>query len=149
MTGRGSLLLPVALVAAGLLAGACSPPTAPLYRDYGRTESPDDARVHERLAAALHEAGWEIVDTDLPGVVATDERTLRRWGIYRITVSLEAAPVGERHVRVFVHPFRRFVTGGRSKLFALDRGLREAIFPELDAALAERGFAAISSEVPR
>lgn len=138
LAGRLPLLL-VALVAAG-----CAPPTAPLYRDYER--DPDlNAALLERIEAALASAGWAVAERPLPGVVATEARTVRNWGIYRLKVSLEVVPVGEGHVRVFIHPFREFVTGGRSKLFALDGGLRRSILAPLDTAFAEHGLKAVDS----
>ena len=131
---------------------SCAPPTAPLYHDYEqapelvrqRGEAPSEEDM-ARLASALEEAGWTVKRSDLPGVVATEPRTVRRWGLYRIDVSLEAAPVGERHVRIFVHPFRRFITGGRSKLFAMDRGLRRTLLPPLDSAFVNYGFEPLGS----
>jgi hypothetical protein len=136
ISGRVLLFLLASLV----IAAGCAPPTAPLYRDYVRpavTEVPD---VGDRLKAALEQAGWTITEPTHTGIVATEERIVQNWGIYRVAVSLEAVPVGDRHVRVFVHPFRRFVTGGESKLFALGAGLRRTLYPPLDAALTAHGF---------
>jgi hypothetical protein len=137
ISGRVLLLL---LLASAVIVGGCSPPTAPLYRDYVRPTVSEASDLRDRLEAALEQAGWTIAESIHTGVVATEERIVQNWGIYRVAVSLEAVPVGDRHVRVFVHPFRRFVTGGQSKLFALGAGLRRSLYPPLDVALTAHGF---------
>jgi hypothetical protein len=135
---RSALVLSL-LLAGGMLAG-CAPPSAPLYHDYRVGAVPADS-VQVRLRAALREAGWEEAPSRSPGVLATSPRVVRDVGLSRIAVTLEATPVGAHHVRLFVHPVRRSVFGGRTKILALDRGLRRALWPPLDAALARQGFA--------
>ncbi len=94
-----------------LLFTACSPSLSPLYRDYETQET--NVKVATSLETALRDAGWEVVATDTPNVVATEPRTVRHWGLYKIVVSLEAAPIGGEHVRLYFHPYRRYFTGGR------------------------------------
>jgi hypothetical protein len=123
----------------------CTPPTAPLYHDFEHShqrqrDGQSTSYLLAPLAEALEAAGWTVRSSDVQGVIATEPRTVRQWGLYRIDVSLEAALVGESHVRVFIHPFRRFVTGGQSKLFALDGRLRRTLLPPLDHAFRDRGF---------
>jgi hypothetical protein len=145
MIARRRLSLPAGALAAALVLAACTPPTAPLFHDFrqpGTAVAPDSLLA--LVGYALEDAGWSVASME-SGVVRTEERVMRRWGLYRITVSLEAMPMGERHVRVFIHPFRRFATGGQSKLFALDAGLRQSLLPPLDEAFASRGFATVEA----
>lgn len=139
------LSLPAGALLAALVLGACTPPSAPLFHDF-RQPGPEVAgdSLLAVVALALEDAGWTVSAIE-SGVVRTQEQTVRQWGIYRIVVSLEAMPIGERHVRVFIHPFRRFVTGGQSKLFALDAGLRASLLPPLDREFAGRGFTPIEA----
>jgi len=139
-------LVALALVTACGLAG-CRPPSAPLYYDVRDAETADrPTPALDRIEEALIEAGWTIASTARPGAIATEERTLRRWGLYRIVVSLEALPLGDKHVRVFIHPYRRFATGGQSKPFAIDRPLRESLLEPVEEALFARGFEAVHAD---
>jgi hypothetical protein len=132
--------LVLSLLLAGSMLTGCAPPSAPLYHDYRVGAVPADS-VHVRLRAALQEAGWEEGPSRSPGVLATSPRVVRDVGLSRIAVTLEAAPVGAHHVRLYVHPVRRSVFGSRTKLLALDGGLRRALWPPLDEALERHGFA--------
>jgi hypothetical protein len=149
---RFSVVRPVALLLVlGMVAG-CAPSLSPLYRDYdvkfagGDTASVDEhaaaatASVHDRLRAALADAGWTATDSDLPNVLETEPRRINNWMIYRLEVHLEAIPVGDRHVRVLFHPYRRYFTGGRSKVGFMDAGLRQRLLPGLNEALKAHGF---------
>lgn len=153
---------PTALLVVFLLLPACAPSIAPLYRDYdivapdtslaapvsgpmdfpeiASGEDADPAAVRRRVADALHEAGWETTPTDLPHAVATRERVLQRWGLYRVTARLEVTPLGRDHVRVYVHPFRKYVFGKASKMQYLTRPVRSRFLPEIDRAFAKRGL---------
>ena len=153
------------LCVASLFLSACAPSLAPLYRDYdtppdtllvvavseavdpsGEPSSivPDEGAgattVPERIVAALNEAGWDTTATDLPHAIATKERVLRRWGMYRITVYLEVTPLGRDHVRIYMHPFRKYVFGKASKIQYLTRRVRSRFMPELDEAFAKHGL---------
>lgn len=129
---------------------ACAPSISPLYRDYEVEPAPlasadveaesRDARVRDRLRAALAEAGWTVGGPAAPNVISTEERGFGSWGLWRVLVSLDAVPVGDRHVRVQIHPVRRYITGGRSKIPYLGRSLRAAILPDLNEALETHGF---------
>lgn len=149
-----SLALACVLLLVGLLVG-CAPSISPLYRDYEVEPAPlaglagsddatsgaaSDAAVLGRLRTALAEAGWTEEATPIPNTVSTEDRQLSDWGLYRVLVSLDAIPMGERHVRVQFHPVRRYITGGRSKIPYLGSGLRSALLPDLNAALKAHGF---------
>ncbi|MDX1421002.1 MAG: hypothetical protein R3181_13640 [Rubricoccaceae bacterium] len=136
-----------AALALALALSACSPSVAPLYRDYEveapSAEASDD--VYTRIRVALTDAGWELRPTDVPNVVSTAPRQTDNWGLYRTEVALDVAPVGEHHVRVFFHPVRYSVLGGRSKLSYLGSGLRRALLPDLNASFARQGFVVLGT----
>ncbi len=126
---------------------ACSPSLYPLYRDYEVEQH--TAPVRQRLERALEEAGWELVDHGAANAVAAAPRRLRNWGLYSIMVSIEAVPVGAAHVRLFVHPYRHYITGGRSKIPYLKGSIRRRVMAELDRTLEVQGLAAIGTGVSR
>lgn len=160
------LCAPAALLGASLFLSACAPSLAPLYRDYDRPSPdtllaiavsgavdppgepsgmpPDEgavaSTVPERIVAALNEAGWDTTATDLPHAIATKERVLRKWGLYRITVYMEVTPLGRDHVRIYIHPFRKYIFGRASKIQYLTRPIRSRFMPELDEAFAKYGL---------
>ncbi len=135
------------VVCAALLAG-CAPSISPLYRDYDLRESADGA-LRQRIVDALGATRWKVVSTSAPHVVATDTVTLSRFGLYRVEVALEVAPVGDRYARVLVHPYRVYFTGARRKIPYFKRRLRRTILPELARAFEAQGLYAIGSDVER
>ena len=138
----------VALLAVLALAiSACSPALSPLYRDY---QVPDGGPgFDERITAALEEAGWDTVGVDTPNAITTKVRTLSHWGIYRVIASLEVTPLGSDHVRVFVHPYRRYFTGGRGKIPYLTRSIRSKFLPALNEAFEEQGLVVVGTPLER
>lgn len=137
-----------AALALALALAGCSPSVAPLYRDYEvRAPSAEAAGsdVYARVRAALAEAGWEVTEPGAPNVVSTAPRRISSWGLYRTEVALDVAPIGERHVRVYFHPVRYSILGGRSKLGYLSGGLRRALLPDLNAALARQGLVVLGT----
>jgi hypothetical protein len=155
----------IPLCLAALLIG-CAPSFSPLYRDYDvaprlgehaerrsfeTVESSPEAydAVHARIRAALADAGWTEAEPAAPNVVSTGPRELSNWGVYRVVVSLDVVPIGERHVRVLFHPVRRFLTGGRSKISYLDGSMRRALLPELNSAFEAQGFYPIGTPLER
>jgi hypothetical protein len=141
---------------ATLLAG-CSPSIAPLYRDY-EVRAPGPGRdaadvgaadVYERIRVALREAGWEEDASEAPNVVSTAPRPISSWGLYRTEVALDVAPIGTHHVRVYFHPVRYSLLGGRTKLGYLSGGLRRALLPDLNAAFAAQGFEVLGTSRDR
>lgn len=133
-------LLAAVFVAA--LAG-CAPRLAPLYRDF---EVATNARsVEARVEAALAEAGWTLRAPEIPNLLATEERTMSEWGLYRVRVSLEVARVGDAHVRVFVQPFRHYITGGRSKIPFLNRRLQAQALSNVTKALQKQGIVVVGT----
>lgn len=135
------------LLVMGLLFGvaACTPSLSPLYRDY--QADPPETAVRDSIRAALRTAGWELAPEAAPGVVTTAPRTIQQWGLYRVEVSLEALPMSGQHVRLLIHPYRRYVTGHRSKMPYLPGGVQRAILPDLNDAFTDRGLMAL--ETPR
>ena len=117
MTNSFALSIAACLVLCSL--AACSPSLSPLYRDYTLTQEdsgPEDDLVAEpRIRDALQASGWDPAESAAPNAVSTEERTLRNWGLYRVVVELEVVPLGPEHVRVYFHPYRRYLFGGRGK----------------------------------
>ena len=155
MSARRPIARRFSLAALVLLAG-CAPSVTPLYRDYAApmaappTTATADARSLDRLREALVEAGWTVLPaSDAPAVVSTAPRGFGDWGLYRVEAHLDVVPVGDRHVRVLVHPVRRYVTGSASKIGFLTRGLRGRVLGTLDAALSRRGLRPLSAPIER
>lgn len=128
------------LLILALLASGCSPSLSPLYRDYEMPAESTTDSVLPLIRAALEEAGWELTESASPNVVATERKTLSEWGLYRVEVYLEATPLGGEHVRLFVHPQRRFITGGRSKIPFMAPNLRRNILPDLNESFQNQGL---------
>lgn len=127
--------------------GGCSPSLSPLYRDFEvrNRAGADEARIE----AALEQAGWSPAPDVSPSAVTTEERTLTQWGLYKVTARLEVVPLGDGHVRVLVHPYRKFVTGSRSKIPYLSRSLRNQLLPDLNKAFEAQGLHAVGTAVER
>ncbi len=121
----------------GLAGTGCSPRLVPLYYDY---RLPDTTRpsLHS-VAQALDAEGWKVTWPDSLHL-ETAPRSLQHWGLYRVVVRLEAVPVDGRFVRVFIHPYRQYITGRRSKIPYLPAGLRATLLPQLHAALKAQGL---------
>jgi len=130
-----------------LFPGGCSPLLHPLYRDY-KVHTTEEA-LSIRIEEALVESGWFIRTAEAPNVIATDHRRIRSWGLYTIMVRLDVAPVGQNYVRVYVHPYRHYVTGHRSKLLFLKATIRRAVLKDLEEALESRGLVAIGTGISR
>ncbi len=122
-------------------ATGCSPRLSPLYRDY-RVEAVEQAEgdIHARIETALLDAGWTVVEGVTENVLETESRTFRQWGLYSVEVELEVAPVGEKYVRVFIHPFRHYFTGARRKIPYLKQGLAKSVLKDLHDAFADQGL---------
>jgi len=129
------------------LLAACSPNLRPLYIDY-RVGS-HSAPVIQRIQHAFSEAGWQLADEDLPNAVQTEIRLFRLWGLYRVVAYVEAVPVNDRYVRLFIHPYRYYFTGARSKIPYFKGGLRRGILHDLEAALSEYGLTAVGTDLSR
>ncbi len=124
-----------------LFVSGCSPRISPLYRDYRITNQiTSELDVHSRIALALEEAGWSVIDGVTSNIVATESRTFRKYGVYSMEVELEVSPVGDEHVRVFIHPYRRYFTGSRGKMPYLKRGLANSILESLEEPFLEQGL---------
>jgi hypothetical protein len=139
----------------------CAPSVSPLYRDYDVVTPPDAGTesasigrnaettsgaklagqdVYARIRVALADAGWVERPPVAPNAISTEPRQLSNWGLYRVLVSLDVVPVGDRHVRVFFHPVRRYFTGSRSKIFHLDGAMQRALLTELNATFEVQGL---------
>ena len=126
---------------------ACAPSLSPLYRDYQVQKI--DQPVADRIEAALVEAGWHVIPASAPNALATEERKIRSWGLYSVVVSLEAVPVGEGYVRLYLHPYRKYFTGNRSKIPFLKKSLQRALLTDLNEAFYNEGLLALGTGVER
>ncbi|MDZ4698602.1 MAG: hypothetical protein SH809_02750 [Rhodothermales bacterium] len=117
------------------LAG-CSPRVSLLYVDY-EVEG-DPATTADRVAEGFQEAGWELAPPEVPNAVRTTSRTFDRRILYKTIAYLEAVPIGDEYVRVFIHPFRHPFVGARNKLPYMPNTLRRAVFRPLGEALETR-----------
>ena len=140
----GAVVIPAVVL---LSLSACSPALSPLYRDYQRPDG--GLPLNERITAALDAAGWDTVGVATPNAITTEERTLSHWGIYRVVASLEVTPLGSDHVRLFVHPYRRYFTGGQGKIPYLTRSIRSKFLPALNEAFEEQGLTVVGTPLER
>lgn len=119
----------------------CTPRLSPLYRDYA---VPDSIAAQQdvliAIRTALSDAGWDVQPSPIENAVLTEPRTLSKWGLYQVTLYVEAVPVGGDYVRVFFNPYREYVTGGRSEIPYLKKSLQAAILPELNEAMEKHGL---------
>jgi hypothetical protein len=112
-----------------------------LYRDYSVPEAVvQNEEVLTRLQAALIDAGWQIAPEEIGNMVRTEPRTLSRWGLYKVTIYVEAVPIGSDYVRFYFHPYREYVTGGRSKIPFFNSRAQAEVLPDLTDALEEQGL---------
>ena len=137
-------------ILAGLLTlslSACAPSLSPLYRDYEIQTL--DQPIAERIEAALTEAGWQSTPSSAPNAIATQERKVRSWGLYSVVVSLEAVPVGESYVRLYLHPYRKYFTGNRSKIPYLKKSLQRTLLKDLNETFKTHGLVAVGTGLER
>ncbi len=126
-----------AMVAIAVLwLNGCSPRVSLLYVDY--EVGGDPATATARVTEGFQEAGWLLTDPETPNSVRTDTRTFDRRILYKTIAYLEAVPIGDEYVRVFIHPFRHPFVGARNKLPYMPNTLRRAVFRPLGEALEAR-----------
>lgn len=155
---RRSLLVPLAALV--LLTG-CAPRLAPLYRDYAVPASdttmvaaqanPEaavdvaepistDPETLAQIRRALEADGWTLQEDAGFTLVTTEPRRISEWGVYHVAASLEVVPLGPQYVRVLVHPYRVYITGGRTKIPFLQKRMRRVVMPSVTEALAAEGL---------
>lgn len=130
----------IAVFTLALLWTGCAPSLSPLYRDYSTPAIETEAAVRDSIRHALIEAGWQVTAAKSSQHLTTEPKTFSNWGIYKTIASLEVVPTGTEHVRLYIHPFRRYFTGGQTKIMYLPSSLEEEIVPALNTALEERGL---------
>lgn len=124
----------------------CSPRLVPLYYDYRAADTTWQPLLH--VAEALQASGWKLIAADT-SFLQTQPRTLRHWGLYRVVVRLEAVPIDRTYVRLFIHPYRLYLGGRRSKIPYLPAGLEANLLPQLHAALGAQGFSPAGTALQR
>lgn len=122
----------------------CGRTLSSLYEDYRieNTPIPSD-EIHKAIVEAVTDAGWKLDKSAAPNVISTEEVTVAQWGLYKIVVSLDLAPINGTHVRVFVHPYRVYLWGARSKMPYMSRRVRNYVLPDLSETLAQHGIVAL------
>ncbi len=96
--------------------------------------------IQDRIADALVAAGWELDEAPSENAVSTKEVEIAEWGLYDVRVSLDVVPINNKFVRVYVHPYRQYFYGSRSKMSYMNRRVREYVFPELAEAFQAQGI---------
>lgn len=125
----------------------CSPTLYPLYRDY---EHNYDGNVPlSQIEEALIEAGWELLPSSPPNAVSTVNRQIRNWLLYKVVVQVEAVSIGARHVRLFVHPYRVYPSGSRSKIPFFKRSIRRRVIRDIDQVFESHGLTAVGTDMSR
>lgn len=137
------------LVAVLLFAATgCGHTLTALYEDYRIEDAPEPSDdIHEAIKESVVEAGWTLDESPAPNVISTQEETVAQWGLYKVVVSVDVAPINGRHVRVFVHPYRVYFWGARSKMPYLSRRVRNYVLPDLTETLAKRDIIALDDNL--
>ncbi len=124
---------------------SCSPSLHPLYKDY---QYDFNERVPVVLIEeALIKAGWELIPSPSPNTISTTYREIRDWLLYKVVVQVEAVPIGARHVRLLVHPYRVYVTGNRSKIPFLKHRIRRNVIHDIDQVFRSYDLIAVEVDV--
>lgn len=125
----------------------CSPTLYPLYRDYEHNYN--DAIPLSQIEEALIEAGWELLPSSPPNAISTVNRQIRNWLLYKVVVQVEAVPIGVQYVRLFVHPYRVYPSGSRSKIPFLKRSIRRRVIRDIDRVFEAYGLIAVGTDMSR
>jgi hypothetical protein len=122
-----------------LVLAACAPRLSPPYRDYEvRTNAAD---MTAQLREAAEAAGWTLAPSLDAAIVTTSPRRVDTGLLSTTDAALDLVPLDGGFVRVYVRAERRSqLFGGRSKVYALDGALRQAVLGPLSEALSERGL---------
>ena len=76
-------------------------------------------------------------------------RPIRNWLLYKVVVQVEAVPIGAQHVRLFVHPYRVYPSGSRSKIPFLKRSIRRRVVRDIDRVFESHGLVAVGTDMSR
>ena len=122
-----------------LALAACVPRFSPPYRDYEVRADQADVTAHLREAAEA--AGWTLTPSVDSVIVSTAPRRVDTGLFSKTEAALDLVPLDGGFVRVYVRGERRsLLFGGRTKVYALDGTLRQAVLGPLSEALSERGL---------
>ncbi len=130
-----------------ILAISCSPSLHPLYKDYKHDFNGTVPLI--QIEQALIEAGWELLPSPSPNTISTSYREIRDWLLYKVVVQVEAVPIGAKHVRLLVHPYRVYVTGNRSKIPFLKRRIRRRVIHDIDQTFRSYDLIAVEADLPQ
>ena len=122
-----------------LFLAGCAPRLSPPYRDY-ETRAPAPV-VTSALEEAARVAGWTLAPSRDRAIVTTAPRLVETGMLSRTEAALDLVPLDAGYVRVYVRAERRSTLfGGRSKVYALDAGLRQSVLAEITEALRAQGL---------
>ena len=131
-----------------IAATGCGRTLSSLYEDYRIEDAPlSSIEVYEAIKESVVEAGWTLGESPAPNVISTEEATVSQWGLYKVVVSIDVAPISGKHVRVFFHPYRVYLWGARSKMPYLSRRVRNFVLPDLTTALAKHDIVALDVDL--
>jgi hypothetical protein len=141
----------ILIISTFVLLSGCSPKLSPLYRDYEVTTLVDqtDHDVFERISRGLLASGWNPVAGVTSNVMATETRQFREWGVYKIVVDLEIAPIAGDYVRLLIHPYRVYFTGSKSKIPYLRGSLARSVLKDLHSSFEAEGLTFIGTAESR
>ncbi len=106
-----------------------------------------DTIPQNQIKLALQEAGWEIAISPSENSVTTANREIRNWLIYKVVVYMEVVPIGPKHVRLLIHPYRVFVTGTRSKIPFLKSGIRRRVINDINLIFESYDIVAVGEDL--
>ncbi|MEM0963715.1 MAG: hypothetical protein AAGK21_14400 [Bacteroidota bacterium] len=129
----------LALLVCVLLVAGCAPRLSPPYRDYEVRMAADDSLSME-LREALTDSGWTVEEKSSPGIVSTQTQEIASGLLSTTYAALDLVPLSGDFVRVYVRAESRNVLGGRTKVYALNGRLREAVYGPLSESLRQRGL---------
>lgn len=106
----------------------------------GSRDGLTDTDILEDVASVLEASGWVLRDADVVEAVATQPRKFANWLFYSVHAELEVVVIGDRYVRLFVHPWRHYWWGSWGRIPYLKTGLAVAVFESVDEAFQEAGY---------
>ena len=122
--------------------GACVPIT-PNYRDYTSNMTANDAMM--KAQDVLKTQQWTIKPSPIAPMIATEEREIRNFGVYKIIVSLELVQLNRENIRLFVHAYRKYkLSGTKAKIPYLERHVRQDVVKPLTDALKRQDISVVS-----
>jgi len=93
-----------------------------------------------QVRQVLEDSGWILRPADVENAVATEPRKFANWLFYSVHAELEVVVIGGKYVRLFIHPWRRYMWGSWGRIPYLKSGLAIAVFESVDSAFQDAGY---------